>query len=76
MPSCIAYSHARQNDATLLKGSIRFGKLVVSGCILSSNAVIIFYIFCAVFRKIWANGSLELHDDLCWGPMRSMKVIT
>ena len=28
-----------------------------------------------LFRKIWANGSLEQHDDLCWEPMRFIKSI-
>ena len=28
-----------------------------------------------LFRKKWANGSLEQHDDLCWEPMRSIKLI-
>ena len=28
-----------------------------------------------LLRKIWANGHLEQHDDLCWWPMRSMKLI-
>ena len=45
-------------------------------CILSLNAVTIFYISFAVFCKIWANGFLEQHDDLCWEPMPSIKVIT
>ena len=42
---------------------------------LSVTYVIIFTFF-AVFRKIWASRPLEQHDDLCWGPMRSIKVIT
>ena len=40
----------------------------------------LFIFFFAVFRKIWASMivryGLEQHDDLCWGPMRSIKVIT
>ena len=28
-----------------------------------------------LFRKIWANGPLEQHDDLCWGPTRFIKLI-
>ena len=28
-----------------------------------------------LFRKVWANGPLEQHDDLCWGSMRSIKLI-
>ena len=72
--------HTHQTDAAVLKGPIRLEKLVILGCVLSSNAVKIVYIFFAVFRKIWASMivryGLEQHDDLCWGPMRSITVIT
>ena len=28
-----------------------------------------------LFRKVLASGPLEQQDDLCWGPMRSIKLI-
>ena len=28
-----------------------------------------------LFRKKWADGTLEQHDDLLWEPMRNIKLI-
>ena len=68
--------HTHQNDATSLKGLIyapeNWKHLDVQGIIKFKCC----YNFFAVFRKIWANGSLECHDDLFCGPLRSKKVIT
>ena len=48
--------HSHQKDATLLKWHIRSGKLVIFGCRLSSNAVLIFKILVVVLPKIWTDG--------------------
>ena len=55
--------HMKKKDA-IFKEPIRSGKLVIFGRMLISNGVAILRFLFAVFRRIWANGPLEQHDDL------------
>ena len=48
-------------DKTLIKSIVAFRKI---DCLEVS--------WLYLFRKIWANGPFEQHNDLCWGPIRSI----